>query len=333
MMSNDGGNTWSNQLIWDFPIFGYEGDSLSDIDLDGIADTIVTSDGVGSLLLDSDGVAHVTFGLFQFLDDVSGDGQYTIFQREELVYWNSNWPVDSLNVIGLPEESINDADDIFDYTIDNVPDYRTSISSMSTMAEGDDGKIYVVFRTADEEYLGDQLFSHLYVVVSDDGGDTWGPQIELTPDIEFNEYEYAFPSMHNRVSDKLHIVVQRDTEPGLNVRGDLDSWDNNDIVYLAITNDVDITENVNEVVLNGANINLFPNPTTGIVSITGTDLAGAPVRVYNAVGQEIVYTRISKNFNASDRESFDFTYLPAGNYTLTIGTGATRVSKEFVVQH
>ena len=333
MMSADGGTTWETQLIWDFPIFGYEGDSLSDIDLDGIADTIVTSDGVGSLLLDSDGIAHVTFGLFQFLDDVSGDGQYTIFQREELVYWNSNWPVDSLIVIGLPEESINDADDIFDYTIDNVPDYRTSISSMSTMAEGDDGKIYVVFRTADEEYLGDQLFSHLYVVVSDDGGDTWGPQIELTPDLEFNEYEYAFPSMHNRVSDKLHIVVQRDTEPGLNVRGDLDSWDNNDIVYLAITNDFDITENVNEVVLNGANINLFPNPTTGIVSITGTDLAGAPVRVYNAVGQEIVYTRISKNFNASDRESFDFTYLPAGNYTLTIGTGATRVSKEFVVQH
>ena len=333
MMSNDGGNTWSNQLIWDFPIFGYVGDSLSDIDLDGIADTIVTTDGVGSLLLDSDGVAHVTFGLFQFLDDVSGDEQYTIFQREELMYWNSNWPVDSLYVIGMPEESINDADDIFDYTIDNVPDYRTSISSMSTMAEGDDGKIYVVFRTADEEYLGDQLFSHLYVVVSDDGGDTWGPQIELTPDLEFNEYEYAFPSMHNRVSDKLHIVVQRDTEPGLNVRGDLDSWDNNDIVYLAITNDFDITENVNEVVLNGANINLFPNPTTGIVSITGTDLAGAPVRVYNAVGQEIVYTRISKNFNASDRESFDFTYLPAGNYTLTLGTGATRVSKEFVVQH
>jgi hypothetical protein len=119
----------------------------------------------------------------------------------------------------------------------------------------------------------------------------------------------------------------------LNVRGDLDSWDNNDIVYLAITNDFDITENVSEIAINAANINLFPNPTTGIVSITGTDLAGAPVRVYNAVGQEIVYTRISKNFNASDRESFDFTYLPAGNYTLTIGSGATRVSKEFVVQH
>jgi Secretion system C-terminal sorting domain len=128
-------------------------------------------------------------------------------------------------------------------------------------------------------------------------------------------------------------VVQRDTEPGLNVRGDLDTWDNNDIVYLAITNDFDITENVNETVLNAAQINLFPNPTTGIVQITGTDLANAPVRVFNAMGQEIVYTRISKNFNASDRESFDFTYLPAGNYTLTIGAGATRVSKEFVIQH
>jgi hypothetical protein len=333
MMSSDGGTTWETQLIWDFPIFGYEGDSLSDIDLDGIADTIVTTDGVGALLLDSDGVAHVTFGLFQFLDDVSGDEQYTIFQREELMYWNSNWPVDSLYVIGIPEESINDADDLFDYTIDNVPDYRTSLSSMSTMAEGDDGKIYVVFRSADEEYIGDQLFSHLYAVVSADGGDTWSAQYELTPDLEFNEYEYAFPSMHNRVSDKLHIVVQRDTEPGLNVRGDLDAWDNNDIVYLAISNDFDITENVNEAAISATQINLFPNPTNGVLQITGNDLAGAPVRVYNAMGQEIVYTRISKNFNASDRESFDFTYLPAGNYTLSIGAGATRVSKEFVVQH
>lgn len=331
MTSDDGGNTWNTQLIWDFPIFGYEGDSLSDIDLDGIADTIVTADGVGALLLDQNGVAHVTFGLFQFLDDVSGDEQYTVFQREELVYWNSNWPTDSLYVIGIPEESVNDTDELFDYTIDNVPDYRASISSMPTMAEGDDGKIYVVFRTADEEYLGDQLFSHLYAVVSADGGDTWGLQTELTPDAEFNEYEYAFPSMHNRVTDKLHIVAQRDTEPGLNVRGDLDSWDNNDIIYLAISNDLDITENVSEIQV--SDLNLFPNPSNGVIQITGTDLANAPVRVFNAMGQEIVYTRISKNFNASDRESFDFTYLPAGSYTLTIGAGANRTSKEFVIQH
>jgi hypothetical protein len=333
MMSADGGSTWNSQLIWDFPIFGYEGDSLSDIDLDGIADTIVTTDGTGALLLDENGVAHVTFGLFQFVDDVSGDGLYTTFQREELMYWNSNWPVDSLYVIGIPEESANDADDVMTYTIDNVPDYRTSLSSMSTMAEGEDGKIYVVFRTADEEYLGDQLFSHLYAVVSADGGDTWSDQYELTPDLEFNEYEYAFPSMFNRVSDKLHIVVQRDTEPGLNVRGDLDAWDNNDIVYLAITTDFDIAENISEVALNTLQINLFPNPSNGLIQITGTDLANAPVRVYNVMGQEIVYTRISKNFNAQDRESFDLSYLPAGNYTLTIGTGATRVSKEFVIQH
>jgi hypothetical protein len=330
--SNDNGLTWSSQIIWDFPIFGYVGDSLSDIDLDGIADTIVTTDGTGALLLDENGVAHVTFGLFQFLDDVSGDGQYTTFQREELMYWNSNWPTDSLMVIGLPEESANDADDVMTYTIDNVPDYRTSLSSMSTMAEGDDGRIYVVFRSADEEYLGDQLFSHLYVTTSSDGGDTWESQVELTPDLEFNEYEYAFPSMHNRVTDKLHIVVQRDTEPGMNVRGDLDPWDNNDIVYLAITPDFDITENVNESAAS-VQINLYPNPSTGIVNIAGENLANAPVRVFNALGSEIVYTRIGKNMTGTDRASFDFTYLPAGTYTLSVGTGENQVSKELVIQH
>jgi hypothetical protein len=55
--------------------------------------------------------------------------------------------------------------------------------------------------------------------------------------------------------------------------------------------------------------------------------------VFDALGKEIIHTRISKSFNAQDRESFDFTYLPAGNYTMTVGSGATRVSKDFVIQH
>jgi hypothetical protein len=201
---------------------------------------------------------------------------------------------------------------------------------MPTMGEDADGNIFVVFSAADEDYLGDQVFRHIFVSKLAADGTPIGEQVELTPDLEFNEYEYVFPSMWRDASEKLHIVLQRDTEPGLNVRGDLDAWDNNDIVYLAVTNDLN---NVSEATQPVAEINLFPNPTTGVISITGKDLANAPVRVFDALGKEIIHTRISKSFNAQDRESFDFTYLPAGNYTMTVGSGATRVSKEFVIQH
>jgi len=80
-------------------------------------------------------------------------------------------------------------------------------------------------------------------------------------------------------------------------------------------------------------INLYPNPSAGMINLTGINLANAPVRVFNAMGQEIVYTRVAKNLADGGRASFDFTYLPVGTYTLCVGTGENRVSKEFVIQH
>ncbi len=328
--SEDGGSTWTSTVMMDFAIDGYTYDTLTDIDGDSVADILDITDGCGAVLIGSDGTTHVTFGYGAMSDDTPDDTFYSAYLTEDLLYWNTTYATDSVYIIGSIQQS---PDTSISIAIAQSADYGTSLASMPTMGEDANGNIYVVFSAADEEYMGNQVFRHLFARVLDATGAPVQDQVELTPDVEFNEYEYVFASMWKEVGDHLHIVVQRDTEPGLNVRGDLDSWDNNDIVYLAITNDLDISANVAESTVATAEINLFPNPTSGIINITGKDLANAPVRVFNAMGQEIVYTRISKNFNANDRESFDFTYLPAGNYTLSIGTGANRVSKEFVVQH
>ena len=325
--SLDGGDTWNSTIIWDFPIDGYVYDTLSDIDGDSVADIIDITDGCGAVLIGSDGTTHVSFGYGAITDDTPDDTFYSVYITEDLLYWNSTYATDSVYIIGTIQQS---ADTAIAVGLDQNPDYGTSLASMPTMGEDADGNIFVVFSAADEDYLGDQVFRHIFVSKLAADGTPIGEQVELTPDLEFNEYEYVFPSMWRDASEKLHIVLQRDTEPGLNVRGDLDAWDNNDIVYLAVTNDLN---NVSETAQPVAEINLFPNPTTGVVSITGKDLANAPVRVFDALGKEIIHTRISKSFNAQDRESFDFTYLPAGNYTMTVGSGATRVSKEFVIQH
>lgn len=237
LTSEDNGGNWYSTVFWDFPIDNYSFDSLSDIDGDGIADDITSTDGCGAIHIGANGTVHLSFGLARFYDDAPGDSFYNLYLTEDLLYWNSTYATSSFDIIGSIEQS--EDPNLFIDTPQS-PDYSISLASMPTMGEDADGNIYIVFSAADEEYLGDQVFRHLYARVLDAAGDPISDQIELTPDFEYNEYEYVFPSMWKEVGDVLHIVVQRDTEPGLNVRGDLDAWDNNEIVYLSITNDLDI---------------------------------------------------------------------------------------------
>jgi Secretion system C-terminal sorting domain len=333
LTSADGGNTWTSTVFMNFPIAGYEGDNVTDIELDGVVDTMNTTDGTGALIIDGNGMAHIAFGYFAFFDDTAGDSLYTTFMTEDLLYWNESYATDELYIIGSVELA-DDGNTTFDVTIDQAPDYRTSMASMPTMGEDADGNLYVVFAAADEAYLGDQVFRHLYVSTTPDQGVSWNPQVELTPDVDVNEYEYVFPSMDQVVGDQMHIVAERDNEPGLIVRGDLDASSENEIIYLAVTTDLDIAgASVNELQSNDLAFSVYPNPSSGMITLAGSNLANVPVRVYNAMGQEVLSTRISKEFNANDMQQFDFTGFPAGMYSIVLGNGTNRVSQEFLIQH
>lgn len=331
LTSLNGGNDWTSTLFLDFPIAGYNIGDLTDIENDGIIDTIETTDGNGALIIDDNGVSHLTFGRYVFLDDEATDSLYTIFVTLELLYWNSTMATNEIYVIGEAQESGNDLDEDFTLDIEQVPDYRASMASMPTMAKDADGNVYVVYAAADEDFVDDQFFRHLYVTSTADGGTNWTDAIELTPDEDFDLYEYSFPTMARDVDDKLHIIVQRDNEPGLAVRGDLDSPGENDIVYLAVTTDFDLTIGLPEEVAAPDSFTAYPNPSSGFVTISGENLAGQSMKLFNQLGQEMLSTKLSKNFNANDRQTFDFSYLPAGKYTMTIGSGKDRMSKEILI--
>ena len=49
-ISNDNGTTWARSTIWDFPIDNYVIDQGTDIELDGLQDTILSSDGAGAVI-------------------------------------------------------------------------------------------------------------------------------------------------------------------------------------------------------------------------------------------------------------------------------------------
>ncbi len=330
LTSDDNGDTWTSTIFFDFPISGYLGDHVTDIENDGIIDTLTSTDGTGSLLIDATGVSHVAFGEFFFYDDLEGDSLYSVFVTDRLLYWNTNLPTDEISVIGTFQESAVDDNETNDITIAQAPAYRAGLASMPTLGEDADGILYCVFSAADEEYLGTQVFRHLFATTSIDGGTTWSAQTELTPDLEVNEYEYAFPTMVKTIDNTLHIVVMRDNLPGLTVRGDLDPSHTNEIVYLAVTKNLDISLSA-LAVAKDFDFNVYPNPTNGIITISGENLAGMSVRLYDNIGKEMVNTKISKNFNSKDQQTFDFSYLPNGRYTIAVTNGTNKMTKEILI--
>ena len=82
---------------------------------------------------------------------------------------------------------------------------------------------------------GTQVFRHIYVTKSEDGGNTWKMPVDVTPHEDWNGMqECVYGSMSPVVDDKMRIVYQLDFEPGIAVSGDLDLVDYNAIVYLEI---------------------------------------------------------------------------------------------------
>ena len=114
--------------------------------------------------------------------------------------------------------------------------YYNSRASMPNAGISTNGEIYLSFsgytETADN---GTQVFRHIYITKSSDGGTTWKDPVDVTPHTIYDgQQECVFGSMNPVVDDKIRIVYQKDPEPGLAVRGDEDMVDLNYIIYLEI---------------------------------------------------------------------------------------------------
>jgi Secretion system C-terminal sorting domain len=323
--SMDNGDTWMWMPISTFEIPGYEVDSLSDVDNDLIADTIFTSDGNGDVWIDSEMVTHVLFGTNFVLDDTPDDGFYSFFTTFDMAYWNTNMMADELLTAAEAEESAEDTDE--DFIIDNidqVASYRAGLCSMPSMAEDTDGTIYFTYSAGDEDYLDNQFCRHIYAnKITGEG--TFGTPVELTPDEDFDYLEYVFPSLTMK-NNYLHIVAMRDEEPGMLVAGDLDDGETNDIIYLAIGNDFDTTIGVEE--NTSAEFTIYPNPSNGMVNLTGENLARQNVRVYDAQGKLMLNTQL----NGTDNNTIDLTFLSNGVYNVVVGSGDHKVSQELIIR-
>ncbi len=286
--SNGDSATWTKTTFLDFPVDKYAMDDGLDLDNDDTLDYVYSTDNCGALILDDFGDAHVFYGVMEYRDDDLTDAASSWFPATNgIAYWNESFGPDTTPAT-VQDTSLWYSDMMNDHWIVQAPDlngdgivsgvdstggyalYYGSRASMPNAGLDAFGNIWLSFsgytETADN---GTQVFRHLYVTKSEDGGITWKTPVDVTPHDDWDGMqESVFGSMSPVVDDKIRIVYQKDFEPGLAVRGDEDMVDNNDIIYLEIDT-----------------AGLFDGSTTAIIE-TENNLKINDNRIFDVLGRE-----------------------------------------------
>ena len=281
--STDNGDTWTKTIFLDFPIDKYSINDGIDLDNNDTLDHIYSTDNNGALILDNNGSAHIFYGVMKYADDDTTDTDPATGTplssyypgTNMLAYWNESFGADYSDTTLKDTVNYVDASGIVtprgiwwsdmmnDHVIASAPDlngdsivegidslggaalYYSSRASMPSAGIDASGNIWLSFSAYTENVnTSKQVFRHIYVTKSEDGGITWKKPVDVTPHDDWDGMqECVFGSMNPVVDDKIRIIYQKDFEPGLAVRGDgvstdpnidPDMVDNNDIVYLEI---------------------------------------------------------------------------------------------------
>ena len=235
-------------------------------------------------------MTHVFYGVMSYSDDDLADGNYTYVPfTNGIAYWNESfgpdntpasvhagdtslWYSDMMNNHWIAEApDLNGDPNIFGIDeIAGYANYGRGLASMASAGIASNGDLYLSFSGYTETIdNGIQVFRHIYVTKSEDGGITWKTPVDVTPHVDWDGMqECVFGSMSPIVDDKIRIVYQLDFEPGLAVNGDMDMVDNNAIVYLEIDT-----------------AGLFDGSTTAIIE-TENNLKVNDNRIFDVLGRE-----------------------------------------------
>lgn len=329
MISEDNGDNWEYTSLVDFPVDDYTMDSfIIDLDEDELADTLYNTDGSGAVFITEDMQTHATFGNMRYLDELIDDEVFTYFPfTDGLEYWNENMGADSSRTIAGTMDMNDDGVISLDFDLGL---YYVSLTGMPSMSEDADGTLYVSYSGVVETHTnGSQHYRHVFLLKSEDGGETWTVPVDATPDLEYFGYESVFASMAPTVDDYIHLIYMSDFEPGLHVRGDEDSpASDNDIIYMRVTPDLVIEEFVGiEESKDLENLEIFPNPTQDVIQIYTPDLQANSIQLVNINGETLMRLDPKGELNTLDMES-----LSSGFYFLLIENNGELIRKRVIKQ-
>ncbi|HIG31934.1 MAG TPA: T9SS type A sorting domain-containing protein [Flavobacteriales bacterium] len=353
--STDNGDTWTKTTFLDFPVEKYAMDDGLDLDGDGILDQVYSSDNNGAVILDATGQAHVFYGIMMYVDDDLTDGSSSWYPSiNGLAYWNESFGADMTPAtMHAGDTSLWYSDMMNDHWITAVPDldgdgivggvdstggyalYYNSRASMPNAGFSANGEIYLSFSGYTETAsTSTQVFRHIYITKSSDGGTTWKDPVDVTPHtIWGGAQECVFASMNPVVDDKIRIVYQKDFEPGLAVRGDEDMVDNNEIIYLEIdTVGLFDTPLAITQITSSTHFSVYPNPATNFTTleISSDKTQTIKISVFDLLGKEI--TKKEKViFSGTTLETINISEYQNGIYFVNLQIGTQVITKKLVI--
>jgi hypothetical protein len=289
--STDNGDNWTATTFLNFPHDKYAIDEGLDLDSDGVLDQVYSTDNSGALIIDDQGMAHVFYGIMMYADDDLSDGSSSWFPSTNgIAYWNESYGADNTpSTVHVGDTSLWYSDMMNDHWIAEAPDlngdpavggidevggyalYYRSHASMPSAGLSSNGEIYMTFSGYTETVdNGSQVFRHIYVTKSTDGGTTWKTPVDITPHDDWDGMqECVYGSLSPVVDDKLRLIYQLDFEPGLAVQGDEDLVDWNAIHYLEVDT-----------------VGLFDNTTPPVSVLEAEDFNNRNSRVFDILGRE-----------------------------------------------
>lgn len=355
MKSTDNGTTWNMTVVYGHPmgLAWNSANAISDKDGDGVADTLNVCDGTPTVLIDNNGICHVAFGVMRILkDDPAAQGVSFFPTTSGLAYWNETM----LDVNGNPDcpKIIIDVEDrdasgtVFDdlTNIDQIATYFISLTSQPSMGIDANGTLYLAYSALMEgtNNGNGQYYRNVHIMKSSDNGANWSVPLNVTDD-DFSEGVFA--SVAKNVGTEVHLIYQRDSEPGLAVRGDEDAFSSNEIVYARIpVGDIPSTNNGINVPYCGDNVvissvtnitskvnslQVFPNPTNGMLNISYiSEVNGdVSVRLVNLNGQEVMNQTFNKA-NGGFLNTINMNNFPKGVYMLQVITPERTITEKVI---
>jgi hypothetical protein len=352
LISTDAGVTWTKTIVQSHPQPFYDllSDSLTDINSDGVADTISSNSGDSKVLIDNNGMCHVWFSSHRYINDSMGDGIYTpIHTTNELFYWNESMPVNAYVPLQLEFDwNGNGILDVPSDTTCNLPygNYGGGVIQMPSAGIDAFGKIYLTYQSVNEltdtiDYK--QIRKHIYVTTLSPPYNPydWTFPYNIIPDFVhggFGEYQEAvFASTARRViGSDICIIFQRDGATG-HALTDTSTCDftNN----FGNSSDIFITQ-VDALILGIDNKKSdfyvsqnYPNPFSGNTSIDVqlSKKSKVQVEISDMLGR--LRHSESKGTLSAGKHTLQINSLQSesGIYLLTIFVNDERVSKKIVV--
>lgn len=350
--SSDNGTTWTKTIIEAAPIPAYNTAAdyaplLSDVDGDGIVDTVNSNAGDPNLTLDINGVAHVTWSAMRCLDDdtTAGTSLGVFLTTSGINYWNENMAAPA-EVAGLVDQN---GDGTFTLAAGNGTDLsfgrygNGGLTIHPQIGFDNNNNVFLVYSAVSE--ITDTLnynatLRHIFITYSTDMGATWSTPEDIVPSAaQGGDGEYqegVWPSIARDNGTSINVVYQRDPCPEYFVNNTgvygPQNTSINDIICATWTNPVGVSE-----ITKSSSFSMsqnFPNPFNGTTrfELNLKNNADVTVDVYNVLGKMVKSMNLTDLTAGINTISLDLAGLNAGLYTYSVTVGAEKLTRTLMVK-